>query len=191
MKITKKRLQQIIQEEVNSHKASQLNESIDVETVDNLEAAIKQAYQEMTTSTDVDQTYADTGEPVSKDPEVMHQKAVEMIMQIVSEVTDTRFQSNRVSEGDLDEGMMGIAKALAFAIAMSAAPGSAIAASDPVQTSQTGDPAEQDIDKASVLLAQALKELGINPTDSGALDVIHNATQSLVDGDSGPQDSGE
>ena len=191
MKITKKRLQQIIQEEVNSHKASQLNESIDVETVDNLEAAIKQAYQEMTTSTDVDQTYADTGEPVSKDPEVMHQKAVEMIMQIVSEVTDTRFQSNRVSEGDLDEGMMGIAKALAFAIAMSAAPGSAMAASDPVQTSQTGDPAEQDIDKASVLLAQALKELGINPTDSGALDVIHNATQSLVDGDSGPQDSGE
>ena len=100
MKITKQRLQQIIQEEVNSHKASQLNESIDVETVDNLEAAIKQAYQEMTTSTDVDQTYADTGEPVSKDPEVMHQKAIEMIMQIVSDVTDPRFQSNRVSEDD-------------------------------------------------------------------------------------------
>ena len=100
MKITKQRLQQIIQEEVNSHKASQLNESIDVETVDNLEAAIKQAYQEMTTSTDVDQTYADTGEPVSKDPEGMHQKAVEMIMQIVSDVTDPRFQSNRVSEDD-------------------------------------------------------------------------------------------
>lgn len=86
---------------------------------------------------------------------------------------------------------MGIAKALAFAIAMSAAPGSAMAASDPVQTSQTGDPAEQDIDKAAVHLAQALKELGISPTDSDALDVIHNATQSLVDGDSGPQDSGE
>ena len=100
MKITKQRLQQIIQEEVNSHKASQLNESIDVETVDNLEAAIKQAYQEMTTSTDVDQTYADTGEPVSKDPEAMHQKAVEMIMQIVSDVTDPRFQSNRVSEDE-------------------------------------------------------------------------------------------
>ena len=100
MKITKQRLQQIIQEEVNSHKASQLNESLDVETVDNLEAAIKQAYQEMTTSTDVDQTYADTGDPVSKDSEVMHQKAVEMIMQIVSDVTDPRFQSNRVSEDD-------------------------------------------------------------------------------------------
>ena len=33
MKITKQRLQQIIQEEINSHKASQLNESIDVEDV--------------------------------------------------------------------------------------------------------------------------------------------------------------
>ena len=86
---------------------------------------------------------------------------------------------------------MGIAKALAFAIAMNAAPGAAMAASDPVQTSQTGDPAEQDIDKAAEHLARALKELGISPTDSSALDVIHNATQSLVNGDSAPQDSGE
>ena len=100
MKITKKRLQQIIKEEVNSYKASRLNESIDVETVDNLEAAINQTYKEMTTPTDVDQTYADTGDSVSKDSEVMHQKAVEMIMQIVSDVTDPRFQSNRVSEDD-------------------------------------------------------------------------------------------
>jgi hypothetical protein len=70
MKITKQRLQQIIQEEINSHKASQLNESIDVETIQNLEAAIGAAYQEMTTPTDVDQTYADTGEPVSKDHKI-------------------------------------------------------------------------------------------------------------------------
>ena len=88
---------------------------------------------------------------------------------------------------------MGIAKALAFAIAMNAAPGAAMAASDPVQTSQTGipDTVEQDINNAAAHLARALKELGISPSDSNALDIIHNATQSLVDGDSGRQDSGE
>jgi len=95
MKITKQRLQQIIQEEINSHKASQLNEGIDVEIIDNLEAAIGAAYQQMTTPTDVDQTYADTGEPVSKDPEVMHQEAVQMIMRIVTDVTGIK--------GDLQE----------------------------------------------------------------------------------------
>ncbi len=87
MKITKQRLQQIIQEEINSHKASQLNESIDVETIQNLEAAIGAAYQEMTTPTDVDQTYADTGEPVSKDPQDIHDKAVEFLMAVVEDVT--------------------------------------------------------------------------------------------------------
>ena len=86
MKITKQRLQKIIQEEINSHKASQLNESIDVETIQNLEAAIGAAYQEMTMPTDVDQTYADTGEPVSKDPQDMHDKAVEFLMSIVKDV---------------------------------------------------------------------------------------------------------
>ena len=86
MKITKQRLQQIIQEEIISHKASQLNESIDVETIQNLEAAIGAAYQEMTMPTDVDQTYADTGEPVSKDPQDMHDKAVEFLVSIVKDV---------------------------------------------------------------------------------------------------------
>ena len=91
MKITKQRLQQIIQEEITSYKASQLNESIDVDTLDNLEAsvtpelanAVIAAYEEMTTPIEQDQAYADTGEPVSKDPEVMHQKAVELIGQIL------------------------------------------------------------------------------------------------------------
>ena len=100
MKITKTKLKQIIKEELTAYRASQLNESLDVETVDNLEAAIKQAYQEMTTPTDVDQTYADTGDPVSKDPEAMHQEAVEVLMQIVSDVTDPRFQPNRMSKDD-------------------------------------------------------------------------------------------
>ena len=37
----------------------------------------------MTTPTDVDQVYANTGEPVSKDPKVMHDKAVEIIGEII------------------------------------------------------------------------------------------------------------
>ena len=95
MKITKQRLQQIIQEEITSYKASQLNESIDADVLEKLEAAIGAAYNQMTTPTDVDQVYADTGEPVSKDPEVMHQEAVEMIMHIVTDVTGIK--------GDLQE----------------------------------------------------------------------------------------
>ena len=49
MKITKQRLQQIIQEEINSHKASQLNESIDVEDVryvEELAQSLRNVYEE-------------------------------------------------------------------------------------------------------------------------------------------------
>ena len=98
MKITKDKLVRIIQEEIAIHKASQLNESIDVETLEILQAAIKQTYQELTIPTDIDQTYANTGEPVSKDPKVMHQKAVEFIM---SEVTDA-IEEEMKSEVEMD-----------------------------------------------------------------------------------------
>ena len=84
MKITKQRLQQIIQEEINSYKASQLNESIDVETMENIDSAIRAAYKEMMIPVKQDQVYADTGEPVSKGPKEMHKKAVEMIMYMVN-----------------------------------------------------------------------------------------------------------
>ena len=99
MKITKQRLEQIIQEEINSFKASQLNESIDVDVVKNLETVIGKAYNQMTTPTDVDQVYADTGEPVSKDPEEMHKKAVEMIMYMVNDAIESAMKS----EVDLNE----------------------------------------------------------------------------------------
>ncbi len=66
--------------------ASKLNESIDVDTLENLENAIKMAYEEMTTPTDVDQTYAGSGEPVSKDPQVMQDKAVEFLISVVKDV---------------------------------------------------------------------------------------------------------
>jgi hypothetical protein len=42
MKITKQRLEQIIQEEINSFNASQLNESMDVDEVEEVEEYLKQ-----------------------------------------------------------------------------------------------------------------------------------------------------
>ena len=71
--------------------ASRLNESLDVDIIDELEAfvtpqlanAVMAAHKQMTTPTDVDQVYANTGEPVSKDPKVMHDKAVEIIGEII------------------------------------------------------------------------------------------------------------
>ena len=107
MKITKQRLQQIIQEEINSHKTSQLNESIDLDTLENLEVAIKMAYEEMTTPTDVDQVYAGTGEPVSKDPRDMHDKAVEFLKGVVEDVASGEMTSsprtiNEDGHGDVE-----------------------------------------------------------------------------------------
>ena len=49
-------------------KVQQLDESIDVDTLENLEVAIKMAYEEMTTPTDVDQVYAGTGRACFKGP---------------------------------------------------------------------------------------------------------------------------
>ena len=107
MKITKQRLQQIILEEINSFKASQTNESIDMDTLENLEVAIKMAYEEMTTPTDVDQVYAGTGEPVSKDPRDMHDKAVEFLKSVVVDVASGEMTSsprtvNEDGHGDIE-----------------------------------------------------------------------------------------
>jgi len=93
MKITKQRLQQIIQEEINSYKASHLNEGIDVETMENIESAVQAAYKEMMIPVKQDQVYADTGEPVSKDPKDMHKKAVEMIMYMVNDAIESAMES--------------------------------------------------------------------------------------------------
>jgi len=97
MKITKQRLQQIIQEEINYYKASKLNESIDMDTLENLEVAIKMAYEEMTTPTDVDQVYADTGKPVSKDPQDMHKRAVEFLIDVVEDVARGEMPSSPIT----------------------------------------------------------------------------------------------
>ena len=97
--MTKARLKQIIREELQvvltneeagemfgDEVQEELDESIDVDTLENLEVAIKMAYEEMTTPTDVDQVYAGTGEPVSKDPQDMHDKAVEFLKSVVEDV---------------------------------------------------------------------------------------------------------
>lgn len=87
MKITKRQLRQIIKEE----KARLLlSESVDVKDMMDLEQAVRNIYGHMTTQTDVDQVYADTGKPVSKDPRVMHDEAVKFItgevMDIIKQV---------------------------------------------------------------------------------------------------------
>ena len=107
MKITKARLKQIIREELQvtltneeagemfgdevqeklEQQDEQLDESIDADVLKALEAAIEKAYNQMTTPTDVDQVYADTGEPVSKDPQDMHDIAVKFLVGFVKDVT--------------------------------------------------------------------------------------------------------
>jgi len=117
VKITKQRLEQIIQEEINSFKASRLNESIDVDVLEALEAAIEKAYNQMTTSTDVDQVYAGTGEPVSKDPQDMHDKAVKFLLGFVEDVTSgERLNSPRTVNEDGHTDVPSAARKMKLAI---------------------------------------------------------------------------
>ena len=91
MIITRDILKALIKEELSKVKKPEINESLDVDIIDELEAlvtpqlanAVMAAHKQMTTPTDVDQVYANTGEPVSKDPKVMHDKAVEIIGEII------------------------------------------------------------------------------------------------------------
>tara|TARA_R100000388_G_scaffold2671_1_gene3555 strand:- start:1461 stop:2180 length:720 start_codon:yes stop_codon:yes gene_type:complete len=82
-----------------------IRESLDLDIIDELEAlvtpqlanAVMKAHEQMTTPTDVDQVYANTGEPVSKDPKVMHDKAVEIIGEIIFD------QSKKIKKDRVDE----------------------------------------------------------------------------------------
>ena len=94
MIITRDILKSLIKEELSKVKKTDINESIDVDTLENLENAIKMAYEEMTTPTDVDQVYAGTGEPVSKDPQDMHDKAVEFLKSVVEDVARDEMTSS-------------------------------------------------------------------------------------------------
>ena len=119
MKISKSRLKQIIREELQvtltneeagemfgeeiqlelEEQEGQLGESIDVQTVDNLELA----YKEMMIPVKQAQVFADTGKPVSKDPEVMHKEAVDFIMHVVSDVTSPQSQASDRAQTTMNE----------------------------------------------------------------------------------------
>lgn len=110
MKITKQRLQQIIQEEINSHKASQLNESIDVEDVryvEELAQSLRNVYGAYVTGLQPDlkipQTRARDGAPVTG--ENAHEEAKEMILDTIGEVIDTfeRGETGLNEDGDVSE----------------------------------------------------------------------------------------
>ena len=81
MKITKRQLRRIIKEEINR---THLNESIGADTIDQLDAALTKAHDEIFDShpkvTGTLQWDAKTGEPVEGDP---HEDAVEWLMDYV------------------------------------------------------------------------------------------------------------
>jgi hypothetical protein len=110
MKITKQRLQQIIQEEIISHKASQaskLNESMDVDEVEEVELYLKemsdllrgtynQLYKAHAPAIGTPQTKADTGEDVTE--ESAHNDAKDFILRTLAEHIDEFKQKDPVNE---------------------------------------------------------------------------------------------
>jgi hypothetical protein len=97
MKITKQRLQQIIQEEIDSHKASQLNESMDVDEVEEVEGYLKemsdllrgtydQLYKAHAPVVGTPQTKADTEEDVTEGS--AHEDAKDFILSTLAEHID-------------------------------------------------------------------------------------------------------
>ena len=78
-----------------------------------------------------------------------------------------------------------IAKALAFALMVSASPQTAMAVGtpSPSQTAQTGDPAEAEkLDNAANLIGQALKQLGANDNPE-VMKKVQDIVDDLVDDD--------
>ena len=97
MKITRERLAKIIKEEVEAHKASQPNESIDVGEMDEFEAYIKeiadllkmtyeQLFKGAAPTVGTPQTKADTGEDVTDD--TAHEDAKEIILDLLGDAID-------------------------------------------------------------------------------------------------------
>ena len=116
MRIKKSKLINIIKEELTKEmlgeldlpdrgfdaSSKNLSEGIDVEKVENINSAIQDAYKQMMIQVKQDQVYANTGEPVSKDPKDMHKKAVEMIMYMVNDAIDE--VTPEELKGDTEEG---------------------------------------------------------------------------------------
>jgi hypothetical protein len=111
--VSQKMLAQLVEvaedyeEEMYESTQSTLKESLDMDKLETLEVVIKDAYDQMTTPTDVDQVHAGTGEPVSKDPRDMHDKAVEFLKGVVEDVASGEMTSsprtvNEDGHGDVE-----------------------------------------------------------------------------------------
>jgi len=83
-------------------------------------------------------------------------------------------------EGQVNEGLQDVAKALAFALMVTASPQAAMAVGTPTQTAQTGDPAEASkLDSAANLIGQALRQIGADKPE--AMKKVQDVIDDLVD----------
>ena len=106
MKITKQRLQQIIQEEIDSHKASQLNE-LDVDELEEAELYIEKIapllrdtyntfFKGAAPAVDTPQTKAGTDEPVTD--QTAHEDAKGLLLELIGNAIDGFQQKDSVNE---------------------------------------------------------------------------------------------
>ena len=106
MKITKQRLQQIIQEEINSHKASQLNE-LDVDELEEAELYIEKIapllrdtyntfFKGAAPAVGTPQTKAGTDEPVTD--QTAHEDAKGLLLELIGNAIDGFQQKDPVNE---------------------------------------------------------------------------------------------
>ena len=112
MKITKQRLQQIIQEEITAHKASQLNESMDLDEIDRVEGYLKEIadllrgtyddlYKAHAPAVFTPQTKAGTGEKVTE--KTAHKDAKNFILTTLGEHIDGFEKKDPQEEPQLNE----------------------------------------------------------------------------------------
>ena len=99
MKITKQRLQQIIQEEINSHKAQMpsLNEGIDIEDVryvEELAQSLRNVYGAFVAGFQPDLRTPQTRDGLPVTGENAHEEAKEAILETIGEVIDTFEEGN-------------------------------------------------------------------------------------------------
>ena len=111
------------------------------------------------------------------------------LQQIINEEIDL-YKNQQIEQEQLDEGLQDTAKALAFALMMTAAPQAAMAAGTPAQTTQTGDPAEAEkaLNNAANLIGQAMRAIGADK-DPEAMQKVQDMVDDLVD--NGEEGSGE
>ena len=130
MKITRERLVQIIKEEVEAHKASQPNESIDVSEMEEFEVYIKeiadllkmtyeQLFKGASPTVGTPQTKADTGEDVTDD--TAHEDAKAIILDLLGDAIDEFKQGPPEADASL-EAMMKHAMSIMEQIDFSAIP---------------------------------------------------------------------